>query len=191
MLDKQSLRRAVLDRRDRLPVQSRIEKSLAMEGHAAALQIAPGTLVAGFLPIRSEPDLRPLLVRLRECGARLCLPVVVDRQTIVFRAFDRDTGLVETGFGTRGPADDAAVVSPDVILLPLAAFDRRGHRLGYGAGHYDRAIARLRAEGRSVRLVGAAFDMQETDLIAAEAHDVPLDEVLTESGLRRFAAGEQ
>ena len=73
------------------------------------------------------------------------------------------------------------------MLVPLAAFDRRGHRIGYGAGHYDRAIAKLHDKGMRPRLIGVAFDCQEVPLVPDEWHDVMLSDVLTESGLRSFA----
>jgi len=79
------------------------------------------------------------------------------------------------------------VLDPDIMLVPLAAFDRRGHRIGYGAGHYDRAIARLHGEGRRPRLIGIAFDCQEVAQVPDEEHDVVIAEILTESGLRRFS----
>jgi 5,10-methenyltetrahydrofolate synthetase len=84
MDSKADIRARVLARRDGLAPEQRIEMSLAMAEAAEALSFDPGTVIAGYLPIRSEPDLRPLLARLRERGARLCLPVVLDRQTIVF-----------------------------------------------------------------------------------------------------------
>ena len=148
----------------------------------------PGTVVSGFLPIRSEIDLRPLMAMLADRGARLCLPVVVDRETIVFRELVRGAAMVATGFGTSGPGPDAAVLEPEIMLVPLAAFDRRGHRLGYGAGHYDRAIARLHAKGQSPHLIGTGFDCQEVERVPDEKHDVTLAELLTESGLRKFPA---
>jgi 5-formyltetrahydrofolate cyclo-ligase len=81
------------------------------------------------------------------------------------------------------------VLDPTLMLVPLAAFDRRGHRIGYGAGHYDRAIARLHAKGLKPALIGIAFDCQEVGTVPNEPHDVRLDAILTESGLRTFAAG--
>jgi len=187
MDSKASIRAAMLARRDALAPDRRIEMSLAMMDAAEAVSFEPGTVIAGYLPIRSEPDLRPLLARFRERGARLCLPVVLDRQTIVFRDFVRGADLVSTGFGTSGPGEDAEVLDPDILMMPLSAFDASGNRLGYGAGHYDRAIARLNDKGLSPRLVGTAFSLQETDSLPAEAHDVPLAMILTELGLRSFS----
>lgn len=189
MISKDELRLAMLERRNALPLEDRIEKSLAMADAAEAIKFDPGTVVAGYLPIRSEPDLRPLMARLAQRGATLCLPVVRDRQTIEFREFVRGRELVSTGFGTCGPGPEAAVLDPQVLLMPLSAFDGRGNRLGYGAGHYDRAIARLRDKGRAPRLIGAAFSCQETEAVPAEPHDVALEMILTERGLRSFPQG--
>ncbi|WP_412049890.1 5-formyltetrahydrofolate cyclo-ligase [Hoeflea sp. Naph1] len=186
MHSKQETRKAMLARRDALKPDVRIEMSLAMADAAEAIEFEPGTVIAGYLPIRSEPDLRPLLARFRARGARLCLPVVVDRETIIFREFVRGGDLVDTGFKTVGPGREAEILDPDLLMMPLSAFDAAGNRLGYGAGHYDRAIARLRAKGMRPRLIGAAFSCQATESVPIEGHDVPLDMVLTERGLRRF-----
>ena len=184
---KALIRKERLAARDRLDPALRLENGLGMAEHAGdAIAIYPGTIVSGFFPIRSEADIRPLMARLKARGARLCLPVVIDRETIVFRELVTGAELVDTGFGTRGPGPDAAVVDPDLLLVPLSAFDGQGNRIGYGAGHYDRAIARLREKGRHPRLIGIAFDCQEVAEVPNEAHDVRLEAVLTESGLRTF-----
>ncbi|MGO7165333.1 5-formyltetrahydrofolate cyclo-ligase, partial [Rhizobium johnstonii] len=83
------------------------------------------TIVSGFLPIRSEPDLRPLMARFAVRGARLCVPAILDRQTIVFRELAEGAPLVDTGFGTVGPSADAAILDPEIMLVPLSAFDAR------------------------------------------------------------------
>lgn len=184
---KADIRKERLAARDALPADVRLEYCLAMAELAGdALPVEPGVVISGFFPIRSEADVRPLMARLKTRGARLCLPVVIDRETIVFRELVAGAELIDTGFGTRGPGPDAAVLDPDLLLVPLSAFDAEGNRIGYGAGHYDRAIARLREKGRHPRLIGIAFDCQEVAEVPYEAHDVRLEAVLTESGLRRF-----
>jgi 5-formyltetrahydrofolate cyclo-ligase len=184
---KKALRQEALARRDALDPQARIDAALVIaEAGADAIDIAPGDIVSGFLPIRSEMDTRPLMAALAEKGARLCVPAILDKTTIVFRELVRGAPMVDTGFGTVGPGEDAAILDPTIMLVPLAAFDARGHRIGYGAGHYDRAIARLHARGLDPRLFGIAFDCQQIDRAPDEPHDVPLPAILTESGLRRF-----
>jgi len=183
---KKALRQEALARRDALDPQWRIETSLRFAHWADEIAPRPGAPVSGFWPMRSEVDVRPLMAALKERGARLCLPAILDKTTIVFREFLPGAPLVDQGFGTFGPDADAAVLEPLLMLVPLAAFDRRGHRIGYGAGYYDRAIARLQADGHAHRLVGIAFDCQEVGQVPDEPHDVVIPEILTESGLRRF-----
>jgi len=183
---KDRLRTQALARRDGLDPGLRAQISAGLARAAGGLGLAPGSVVSGFWPIRSEIDPRPLMDALAEGGARLCLPAILDRATIVFREYVPGMPLVAMGFGTRGPGAEAAILDPDAMLVPLAAFDGAGNRIGYGAGHYDRAIARLHARGRVPRLIGTAFDCQQVDAVPAEAHDAPLGEILTESGLRRF-----
>ncbi|MDW6021945.1 5-formyltetrahydrofolate cyclo-ligase [Mesorhizobium sp. BAC0120] len=183
---KKELRREALARRDALDERWRIEASLGMVEAAEKITVEPGEIVSGFWPMRSEVDIRPLMFALNEKGARLCVPAILDKTTMVFRELVRGAPMVEMGFGTRGPGAEAEVLDPSLMLVPLAAFDRRGHRIGYGAGYYDRAIARLQDAGRAPRLVGIAFDCQEVPLVPNEWHDVIIPEILTESGLRRF-----
>jgi 5-formyltetrahydrofolate cyclo-ligase len=187
---KAHLRRETLARRDRLPAEARIEASLAVAAHGReGLEIRPGEVVSGFWPIRSEVDIRPLMADLADLGARLCLPVILDSQTILFREMERGAPMIDTGFGTIGPGEGAAELKPTLMLVPLAAFDARGHRIGYGAGYYDRAVAKLASEGPRPRLVGVCFDLQEVGIVPDEDHDELLDAVLTESGLRFFGTG--
>jgi 5-formyltetrahydrofolate cyclo-ligase len=185
---KAKLRSERLAARDAISSEQRIEMSMAMaETGGSFIDFLPGEEVSGFFPIRSEVDVRPLMQKLKDRGARISVPVVVDKHTIVFRELVAGVPLVSTGFGTFGPGEDARVVDPDVMLVPLAAFDRIGHRIGYGAGYYDRAISKLHDKGKRPRLIGVAFDCQEVDIIPAEDHDVAVDAILTESGLRIIA----
>ncbi len=181
--EKAALRKEALAKRDALPIDQRIEKSLAAAEHgAAAIQFDPGTIVSGFFPIRSEIDPRPLMDMLREKGARLCLPVVMDKTTIVFRELLRTAELVDTGFGTRGPGPEAKVLDPELLIMPLSVFDHHGGRIGYGAGHYDRAISKILDKGMAPKLYGMAFDCQHQTRVPVEPHDQPLNGMITESG---------
>ncbi|MFN7101307.1 MAG: 5-formyltetrahydrofolate cyclo-ligase [Pseudorhizobium sp.] len=184
---KAELRAGRLAARDAIPVAERIEKSLQLADHGlAALQFGPGTVISGFLPIRSEMDLRPLMAGLRHRGARICVPVILDKVQIVFRELVPGAPLIDCGFGTMAPGPEAEVLEPDIMLVPLAAFDAAGHRIGYGGGYYDRAIARLLALGRRPQLIGIAFDCQEVASVPTEPHDIGLQALLSESGLRTF-----
>ncbi len=178
------MRREVLSRRDGLGAEKRIEMSIAAgELAASVIEFQPGDVVSGFWPIRSEIDPRPLMAEIQRRGVRLCLPVVLDRETIIFRELVRGAPLVDAGFGTIGPGEEARVLDPTIMLVPLAAFDKDGGRLGYGAGHYDRAIDKLIAKGQRPRLIGVAFGVQKVDRVPVEKHDQLLDMIITESGI--------
>lgn|SRR5690606_39109970 len=183
---KKQLRLEALARRDALSPQWRIERSFDMAALADSLDITPGTIVSGFWPIRSEVDIRPLMYALMDRGARLCLPAIINKTTIVFRELSRGAEMIDMGFGTYGPHESAEELDPAVMLVPLAAFDHLGDRIGYGAGFYDRAISKLHARNLHPRLIGIAFDCQLVPDVPAEDHDVRLHHLLSESGLRRF-----
>jgi 5-formyltetrahydrofolate cyclo-ligase len=182
---KPTLRREALVRRDAIGAGARAEASAVICAAAAKLiEERRPRVVAGYWPIRSEVDCRALLETLRERGIVVALPVVADDETILFRQWGHGDPLVPAGFGTLGPAHGSEQVVPELVVMPLAGFDAGLHRLGYGRGHYDRAIARLHL--RSVRpfLVGLAFVAQEVSSIPFEDHDMRLDAIVTEAGIR-------
>lgn len=149
--------------------------------------IAPGVAVSAYAAMGSEIDAFPLLMRLSMGGFRLCLPVITPLGSpLLFRAWALDDVLVPRKWGIREPADIAAVAEPDVLLVPLLAFDAGGARLGYGGGYYDRTITKLRAV-KPIVAIGLACDEQEIVSVPVEAHDQRLDWVLTPSGARRFS----
>jgi len=149
-----------------------------------AVPIAVGEVVAGYWPIRDEMDVKSLVARLMDAGQPVCLPVVVsDEKPLELRLWEQGAPLYEAGFGTLAPAEEAPLAQPDIIILPLLGFDKHGTRLGYGGGYYDRTLAAL---PKRPRLIGFAFALQELDLIPRGAHDVPLDAIVTEHGVRNF-----
>lgn len=181
--NKNHLRSAALARRDAIDPAARAAAGERILRQAGSLFDQPERIVSGYWPIRSEADPRPLLERARCSGASIALPVLLDAETLRFRRWETGTPLEPAGFGTLGPAAGAPFVVPDIVILPLAAFDRRGHRIGYGKGHYDRAVAGLVASGVQPLLVGLAFAVQEVDKVPFEPHDIPLDYILTEDEL--------
>jgi 5-formyltetrahydrofolate cyclo-ligase len=142
--------------------------------------MAPGAIVSGYWPIRSEIDPMPLMRRLAAQGARLALPAIIGRdQPLIFRAWSSDTEMLQGQLGIMEPSPRSNVVEPDIVLVPLAAFDRVGHRIGYGAGHYDRSLRQLLLS-KTIVAIGLAFAVQQIDTIPSLPHDVRLDYVLTE-----------
>lgn len=184
---KSALRSSALRSRDDLRVSHRSDGSDAL-GKSAAFCVE-GQCFATYHAIGSEIDPTLLMNAMEKQGARLALPVLLDRQTMVFRRWDRSQNLVPVGFGTLGPDADQPVVLPDLIFAPLAAFSATGQRIGYGKGHYDRAISKMHAAEHIPALVGLAFESQEVLPFEVETHDIPLDAVLTPAGLRIFEHG--
>jgi len=143
----------------------------------------PGAVVAGFWPLPGEIDIRPLMLALAGRGHKLALPLTPPiGQPLAFARWRPGDTLMPERFGTVRP--EGTTVVPDVLLVPLLAFDRRCRRLGYGGGYYDRTLAGLPGHPA----IGCAFAAQEVDCVTAEAHDVPLHAVATERGMM-FGAG--
>ncbi len=177
---KNELRREALARRDELAPDARVAAAEAIAVRAFPLAIKPDTIVAGFSPMRTEINPLPLLKKLAAAGARLALPVVVGRgKPLIMRVWNFGDPLARGVWGIRQPLPSAAEVAPDILLVPLATFDRRGHRIGYGAGYYDMTINALRAQ-KPVVAVGIAFATQETREVPITPRDARLDLVLTE-----------
>lgn len=188
-LAKSMLRAAALRRRDMLPLDDRAAASRGAARRACALPLADdlkGLTLSGYHAIRSEIDPFPLMELAASRGASLALPVTTP-DGLVFRAWTLGAPLCPAGFGTFGPPPSAPACRPDILVVPLAAFDRRLHRIGYGKGHYDRALEALRADGHGPLTVGLAFAAQEVDAVPDEPHDIPLDFIITEREL--LAAG--
>jgi 5-formyltetrahydrofolate cyclo-ligase len=178
--------------------QARLARAAAFADHGAAASarlaahglgfagIASTAVVSGFSPIGDEIDPLPLLVRLAEEGHRLCLPVIVAKGApLVFRSWTPADPTRDAVWGIREPLPSAPAMDPDVLLVPLLAFDARGHRLGYGGGFYDRSIARLRAL-KPIITIGIAFDEQRFEHMPHTGEDQALDWVLTPTRPTRF-----
>lgn len=183
---KTELRIAALARRSALGEAMRDAAARGLAHHRFPMPVDPGTIVAGYSPIRSEIDPVPLMRSLATQGARLALPVIIARdEPLMFRVWSPDSALVAGSLGILEPPPEAPQLMPDILLVPLAAFDRAGHRIGYGAGHYDRTFAQLRPI-KPFTAIGLAFDTQEIESIPMQPHDVALDFVLTETRVIDF-----
>jgi 5-formyltetrahydrofolate cyclo-ligase len=177
---KDALRVAALVLRDALPAAERQAGAEIVAARAFPLPIKPGLIVSGFMPMKSEINPLPLMRKLAAVGARLALPVVAGKgQPLIMRAWDFGAPLAAGVWGIREPPPNAPAVAPDILIVPLLAFDRAGQRIGYGAGYYDMTIAALRAR-KEVLAIGLAFAEQEIAAVPATASDAPLDLVLTE-----------
>src|ERR1700733_1383771 len=178
---KSDLRAAALAARDALTLEQRGAAAQAVAERGLPIEITRGVIVSGYSPIRSEIDPVPLMRKLAERGAQLALPAVMARgKSLAFRAWSPSDRLMLGPLGSLEPSPAATELIPDIMLVPLAAFDRLGHRIGYGAGHYDFTLAHLR-KVKPITAIGLAFAAQEIEAVPALSHDVALDYVLTET----------
>lgn len=142
--------------------------------------VEPGCVVGGYAAFGDELDPAKALLRLRALGCTLALPrMIKDDVRLGFHRWQTGDRTRSGDFGIAEPVSDAPELTPDLLLVPIVAFDRKGGRLGYGKGYYDRTLARLRAE-RTIRTVGIAFALQEVRELPTEPFDVPLDAICTE-----------
>jgi 5-formyltetrahydrofolate cyclo-ligase len=177
---KAALRREATARRDALPAELRQAAAETIAARRFPLVLAPGTIVSGFMPMKSEINPLPLLRSLAQAGAALALPVVSGRgKPLLMRAWQWGEPLNAGVWGIREPRPAAKEVDPDILLVPLLAFDRSGFRLGYGGGYYDLTIAGLRAR-KTITAVGIALSAQEVAQVPTTPRDARLDLVLTE-----------
>jgi len=177
---KAAVRREAIVRRDAIPSDEREAAAQTIAARPFPVSVPPGVTVSGFIPLKNEIDIRPLLRKLAQAGARLALPVVVARgEPLIMRAWEFGAPLKAGGWGISEPPPHAAEVLPDILLVPLLAFDRAGNRIGYGAGYFDITIRSLRAQ-KPVTAIGIAFAAQEIAQVPTTQRDARLDLVLTE-----------
>jgi len=181
---KDRIRQEAFRRRDALERDFRRDAARAIAKRALELaELAYIQPVGGYWPIRSEVDPRPLMRRLLKRGQDVALSQILHPR-LSWRLWRPGDPLIKGGFGVREPGPDAPECFPVALLVPLAAFDRSGGRVGYGKGHFDRSIAAL-SEMHPVLTIGLAYAAQEIEAVPAEDHDRVLDLVVTEAEVIR------
>lgn len=147
-----------------------------------SLPVREGCIVSAYFAMRDELDPAPVLARAIAHGAVCALPCVVAKgQPLRFRRWMPGDATRPAGFGTREPAESAPEVEPDILIVPLLAFDAAGYRLGYGGGFYDRTLAALR-QRKAVLAIGFGYAEQSVEAVPREVHDERLDAILTPAG---------
>ena len=181
---KADLRKLALARRAAVASDATHAFSILLEREGLALaKMLENPAVSVYWPIRNEADTRLLLAALAAQGFATALPVTGARGTaLVFRAWTHGDPQNPGQMGIPEPLLTAPSVEPDMLFVPLAAFDRRGHRIGYGAGHYDCTLAQLRRK-KPVLAIGIGYATQEIAQVPEDVHDQRLDFVLTEREL--------
>ena len=184
------MRREKIAAREALSADEHRRLSIAVETHLADLLQSCQPRRLGFCwPIRAEFDCRPLVSRLIASGVGACLPqVMAPDAPLEFCTWRPDSKMSVDRHGIHYPAAGEAV-TPDVLLMPVNAFDTAGYRLGYGGGYFDRTLADLAARSRPPLTIGVGFELSRVRDIFPAAHDIPLDVVVTEAGVEQFSAG--
>lgn len=184
---KRALRRIARTSRSDIPTGERAAAARSVADHLIAhLRGARAGAAAAYHPINDEIDPLPAMTALGAAGWRTALPVVVEATAVLtYRAWRPGDATRQGAFGIQEPLPEAEQITPDVVLTPLLAFDRRGGRLGFGAGYYDATLEALRSRG-PVIAIGLAFQTQEVDHVPTEPHDQHLDAVVTPGGILSF-----
>jgi 5-formyltetrahydrofolate cyclo-ligase len=177
---KSQIRRDALARRDALSGEFRMNAAETVAMRGLPIEVPQGAVVSGFFPLKTEINPVRLMRRLAAGGAQLALPLIVGRgKPLSMRAFAFGDELIPGQWGILEPSPDAPELEPDILIVPLLAFDRVGQRIGYGAGYYDMTITTLRRK-KPITAIGIAFAAQEIPQVPATPNDAPLDFVLTE-----------
>jgi len=175
---RKETRATLIERRMQISAQDRADWSAGTSQRLRPeLDRASGKLIGFYWPFRGEYDARPVLAALREQGAHLALPVVVEKaRPLEFREWWPGIAMPRGVWNIPIPAEGEAVF-PDVLIAPLVGFDSSGYRLGYGGGFYDRTIAALPSKPS---VIGVGFELSRLETIYPQAHDVPMDVIVTE-----------
>lgn len=182
---KAEIRKSALQARDAIDPEAsaRFASRLTEVGIRLVLEVPTATerpVTSLYVPIGSEPDIASLTAALRVAGVPLVLPVDWSHGSpLVYRRWRPDDRLLTGPLGIAEPLEDAPELEPDILFVPMVAFDRRGHRIGYGAGNVDRTITLLRGR-KPLRVIGVAYAVQEEPVIPTDPHDEPVDIIVTD-----------
>lgn len=182
MTDKKLLRKHMLQKRQEYISHLSLEKQNWASGKICDFLsriISPDQIIACYIPFRNEINILPLIHTLEQNGYKITLPVVNEENSLSFYEWFSTTPLEKSVWGFMVPSLKLKLCVPEVIIVPLVAFDRNGHRLGYGQGHYDRTLRKFR-EQKKIIAIGLAYNIQKTDIIPCEPFDEKLDYIITE-----------
>lgn len=187
-VQKQRLRQEMLAKRRSIPLASHAPATAALAMHFADHPIlSHKDIIAGYHAIRGELDVIPVFERIKRWNKTTALPCVVAKdKPLIFREWSPGDPLTRDALGIQMPTEKAKAIEPELLLVPVVAFDNFGNRLGYGGGYYDQTLEALRTKKNPPLVIGVAFGMQEVELVPTEPHDATLDGILTETGVSMF-----
>ena len=182
------MRKNALAKRLSLPGDWRERAAAGIARHFfSRISFQPGYIIAGYWPVKGEADVRPLLRTAVQQGGVAALPCVEKKAgPLVFRQWSENAVMREGNYGIMEPEAFSPPVVPDLVLVPMLAFDDAGGRLGYGAGYYDRTLQKLRLEKASLIAAGIAFEAQHVLHVPHGPHDGRMDMIITEKTIREF-----
>ena len=185
---KQQLRQEMIAKRGAIPSSQRLEASQAIALHYADHPyLTYAASFAGYYAFRGELDVLPIFNHMSRFNKQSALPRINPESNLLeFKLWQPGQPLVDHKLGMKEPDASADTITPEIILVPLLAFDSNGNRLGYGGGYYDRTIQALRQTNQELKCVGVAFTQQEYSEIPIDENDQKLDGVLTEEGASFF-----
>ena len=187
-LSKEKLRKYFLEKRNKISLQhANIVSDKISQYSEDISKFYKPFIIAGFYPFRNEINLIPLMKRFISLGNKICLPITPSKyQTLTFREWTPEVELVKGKYGILEPNENSKVLEPDLLLVPLLAYDHFGNRLGYGGGFYDRTLNQLISNKRKTNSIGVAFKFQKCKKLPIGEFDIPLNSILNEDGIYHF-----
>ena len=187
-LSKEKLRKYFLEKRNKISLQhANIVSDKISQYSEDISKFYKPSIIAGFYPFRNEINLIPLMKRFISLGNKICLPITPSKyQTLTFREWTPEVELVKGKYGILEPNENSKVLEPDLLLVPLLAYDHFGNRLGYGGGFYDRTLNQLISNKRKTNSIGVAFKFQKCKKLPIGEFDIPLNSILNEDGIYHF-----
>ena len=187
-LSKEKLRKYFLEKRNKISFQhAKLVSDKISQYSEVISKFYKPSIIAGFYPFRNEINLIPLMKRFTVLGNKICLPITPSKyQTLKFREWTPEVELVKGKYGILEPNENSKVLEPDLLLVPLLAYDSFGYRLGYGGGFYDRTLNQLISNNRKTNSIGVAFKFQKCKKLPIGEFDIPLNSILNEDGIYHF-----
>lgn len=185
--EKRKMREAIQAKRMQIPHAAMLSASqLVARQFADHPILAFAKSFAGYRAMRGELDIMEIFRIMARYDKQTALPCVTPEKSLIYRAWRLNDPLTRHALGMEEPLTDAPEIIPEIILVPLMAFDGEGYRLGYGGGYYDRTMEAMRALDKPPLFIGVGYSMQEVELVPTDERDAPLDGILTELGVSMF-----
>ena len=185
---KSELRKIFLSKRKKISIENRTNLSISISNIALSfISNINAKKVGCYLPINSEVNSNFLIQKLFKSNFEICLPITpIKPSELLFKSWKPKDPLVPGPFGTRQPLNNSTKITPEILIVPMLAYDLYGYRLGYGGGYYDRTIKALYETNENLITIGLAFENQKCEKLPVDNHDIPLKVLIHENGILNF-----